>query len=378
MENKRRFPIGLTILMLLATLGAVLMAMRFIFGLGAVSNLSDGRPWGLWKTFNVYAGITMAAAGFTMAATAHIFNLKKFHVVSRLGVLIGLLGYIIAMLSLLVEIGLPAFFYRVFYNFQIESPLWEVIWAIMIYTVILVVEFGPAIFERLHWRVPEKAFKAAAIPAVVLGIAISTGHQSSLGTILVNMPDALHPLWYTPFLPILFLISVLASGPATVIVAAPLAAKIVGFKIETNVMSGLAKGVAVILAIYLVGKIVTLAIAGNLGLIATAMPQNLLWLAEVVIGIIIPMVIFVVPSLRNNRKLVWTGALLVVLGIILNRFDVTMFALAVRPGYTYFPTWMEIGIAVGLFAWALLLIWLAVKFLPVFEHHKEEHVEVKA
>lgn len=371
METKKRFPIVLTILMLVATLGAVLMAIRFIFGIGAVSNLSDGRPWGLWKTFNVYAGITMAAAGFTMAATAHVFNLKKFHVVARFAVLMGLLGYIIAMLSLLVEIGLPSFFYRVFYNFQIESPLWEVIWAIMIYTVILVIEFGPAIFEKLRWAVPEKAFKAISIPAVILGIAISTGHQSSLGTILVNMPDALHPLWFTPLLPILFLVSVLVSGPATVIVAAPLAAKIVGFKLETNVMSGLGKGVAVILGIYLVLKIVTLAMTGNIGLIATATPQNLLWLAEVGIGIIVPLVMLAVPSIRNNRKMVWTAALLALLGVILNRFNVTMFALAVRPGYTYFPTWMEAGIAFGLFAWAVLLIWLAVRFLPVFEHHEE-------
>ncbi len=378
MIQKKRFPIGLTVLMLIAALGAVLMYIRFANGLGAVTNMSDGRPWGLWKAFNVYAGITMAAAGFTLAATVHIFNLKQFHSVIRLAVLIGLLGYIIAMLSLLVEIGLPAYFWRVFPYWNIHSPLWEVIWAIMIYTVVLVLEFAPAIFERLHLSFPVKALAAIQIPVVIAGIMISTGHQSSLGSILLNMPDALHPLWYTPYIPILFLVSVLASGPATVIVASALTAKVFGFHLETKVLTGLGKGIAVVLAIYLVLKLATMAMAGNLGLIFTAMPQNLLWLGEILIGVIIPLIMLSLPGVRNNRAGVFTAAALVVLGVIFNRLNVTLFALALRPGYTYFPTWMEFGIAAGLVAWALLLIWLAVRFLPVFEQHEEAAVKIKA
>lgn len=376
--QKKRFPIGLTILMLIAVLGAALMYIRFSYGLGAVTNMSDGRPWGLWKAFNVYAGITMAAAGFTLAATVYIFNLKKFHSVVRLAVLIGLLGYIIAMLSLLVEIGLPSYFWRVFPFWNIHSPLWEVIWAIMIYTVVLVIEFAPAAFERLHISFPVKAIGAIQIPIVIAGIVISTGHQSSLGSILLNMPDSLHPLWYTPYIPILFLVSVLASGPATVIVASALTAKVFGFKLETNILSGLGKGIAVILAIYLVLKIATVAIAGDMGLLFTAMPQNLLWFGEMLIGVIVPLIMLSLPGVRNNRAGVFTAAALVVLGVIFNRLNVTLFSLALRPGYTYFPMWMEFGIAAGLVAWALLLIWLAVRFLPVFEQHEEETVKVKA
>jgi Ni/Fe-hydrogenase subunit HybB-like protein len=378
MMPKKRFPIGLTILMLITALGAALMYVRFANGLGAVTNLSDGRPWGLFKAFNTYAGIPMAAAGFTMAAVVYVFNLKQFHRLARLTVLIGLLGYIVAMLSLLVEIGLPSYFWRIFFNFHIESPLWEVIWAILIYTVILVVEFAPTIFERLHWAVPEKAFKAITIPAVITGIMISSGHQSSLGTILLNMPDALHPLWFTPFLPILFLVSVCASGPATALVAGVIVSKIFNYHLETKILSGLGKGIAVVLGIYLVLKLATLAMTGNFGLVFTAMPQNLLWWAEMLIGVIVPLIMLAMPAIRNNRNGVFTAALMVVLGTILNRMNVSMFVLSIRPGYTYFPTWMEMVISLSLVTWAFLLIWLAVRFLPVLEHHEEEPAKLKS
>ena len=375
--QKKRFPIGLTILMLITALGAVLMYMRFAYGLGAVTNLSDGRPWGLFKAFNTYAGIPLAAAGFTMAAVAYVFNLKQFHTLARLSVVVGLLGYIVAMLSLLVEIGLPSYFWRVFFNFHIESPLWEVIWAIMIYTGILVLEFAPTVFQRLGLKAPERVFRAITIPVVITGIMISTGHQSSLGSILLSMPDSLHPLWYTPFLPILFFVSVCASGPSTALVAGVILGKMFGHKVETKVLSQLGKGIAVVLGIYLVLKIATLVMTGNVGLIATSGTQSILWIAEVLIGVLIPLVMFVVPSIRNNRNGVFTAALLVMLGTVLNRMNVSMFSLANRPGYAYFPTWMEIGISLSLVTWAFLLIWLAGRFLPLFDHHEEE-VKVKA
>ena len=372
-QQKKSFPIGLTIIIILGIIGALLTAYRFIYGLGAISNLSDGRPWGLWKAFNVYAGITMAAGGFTLAATVYVFNLKKFHIVIRPAILVALLGYLIAMLSLVVEIGLPPYFWRVFFNYNIHSPLFEVIWAILIYTIVLVLEFSPAIFERLGWKSPLKAVRAIQIPAVIAGIMISTGHQSSLGSILLDMPGALHPLWYTPYLPILFLVSVLMSGPSTVILVMAITSKVFHYKLETDVLSGLGKGIAIILGLYLVLKVVFLAIAGNLGLIFSAAPQNYLWWGEMIIGGVVPLVMLAMPNIRKSRVGVITAATLVVLGVIFNRFIVTLFGLAVRPGYTYFPTWIEIGIAIGLIAWALLIAWMAFRFLPMVDEHEEAH-----
>src|ERR1035437_3463897 len=236
MEKKRSFPSGLTILILLAILGAGLTALRFIYGLGAVTNLSDGRPWGLWISFDLYCGVALAAGGVTLAAAVYVFNLKKCHVLARPAILTAFLGYTMVILSLLVDIGAPWYIWHPMVFMNIHSPLFEVALAVMIYTLVLALEFSPAVFERLGWHAPLKAIRSIQIPLVVIGIAISTGHQSSLGSMLLLAPESLHPLWYTPILPILFLISAVAVGPAVVILESTISSKVFGHKLDTSVV----------------------------------------------------------------------------------------------------------------------------------------------
>ena len=364
-ERKRSFPIGTSILSSLAILGLVLVVIRFINGLGAVSNLSDGRPWGFWISFDLYSGVALAAGGFTMAGAVYIFNLKKYHSVVRPAVLTAFLGYTLVILALLIDIGAPWYIWHPLIYRNIHSPLFEVALAVMTYHIVLALELSPAVFERLNWHVPLRAIRAIQIPLVIAGITISVGHQSSLGTMLLMATQALHPLWYTPILPILFLSSAVAVGPAVVILESTLSTKVFGNKLELNVLSGLGKAIPYILGVYLLLKLVDLIVRGNLGLIFSAYPQNLLWLGEIIIGVVLPIILLSIPSIRQNRRGVFLGALLVVLGLMLNRFNVSMLALAIRPGYAYFPHWMEVAISAGLVAWALLVIWLAHRFLPI-------------
>jgi Ni/Fe-hydrogenase subunit HybB-like protein len=375
MVKKRSFPIGLTILILLCVLGAALTAIRYIYGLGAVSNLSDGRPWGFWISFDLYTGVALAAGGFTLAAAVYVFNLKKYHVLARPAILTALLGYTMVILSLLVDIGAPWYIWHPMVYANIHSPLFEVALAVMLYTLVLLLEFSPAIFERLGWNAPLKAIRSIQIPLVVIGIAISTGHQSSLGSMLLLAPEGLHPLWYTPILPILFFISAVAVGPAMVIIEAAISANVFGHKLETSVLSGLAKAIPWILGVYLVAKIADLAVRGNLGLVFSAgFPITALWWGEIIVGVILPIILLSMRRVRESRKGVFIGALLVVLGLIFNRFNASMFALAMRPGYAYVPNWMEVGISAGIVAWGILLIWLANTFLPVVaDHANAEH-----
>ncbi|MDO8716177.1 MAG: Ni/Fe-hydrogenase cytochrome b subunit [Dehalococcoidales bacterium] len=375
MQQKRSFPIGISILLILAILGLVLVVRRFLYGLGAVSNLSDGRPWGFWISFDLYTGVALAAGGFTMAGAVYIFNLKKYHPVVRPAILTAFLGYILVILALLVDIGAPWYIWHPMIYQNWHSPLLEVALAVMTYTLVLALEFSPAVFERLNWHAPMRVIRAIQIPLVVAGIAISTGHQSSLGTMLLLMPEALHPLWYTPILPILFLTSAIAVGPAVVILESTLSSKVFGHKLGSDVLSGLAKAISYILGLYLVLKIADLAVRGDLGLIFSASPVNLLWWGEMIIGVILPMIIFFMPGVRQSSRGIFVGALLVILGLIFNRFNVSMLALAIRPGYAYSPHWMEVGISAGLVAWALLVIWLAFRFLPIASNsHKEAPV----
>lgn len=385
-EKKRSFPFGTSVLSLLVVVGLAVMIIRYINGLGAISNLSDGRPWGLWISFDLYCGVALAAGGFTLAGAVYIFRLERYRPVVRPAVLTAFLGYTLVILALLVDLGQPWYIWHIIINWNVHSPLFEVGMCVMTYTIVLALEFSPTVFEglnksnlpvirRINWRVPWKVIRAIQIPLIIAGVVLSTLHQSSLGSMLLMMPTTLDALWYTPILPILFLVSAIAVGPAMVIFESTLSTRVFGHKLEMDVLSGLARGIPYILGIYLLLKIIELMTAGEIGLIFTAYPQNLLWWGEIIIGVITPIVLFSIPEIRQSRNAVFWTSILVIGGLMLNRFNVSLLALDIRPGYMYFPHWMEIAVSVGLVADALLVVWLAHRFLPITDH--TEALEVK-
>lgn len=386
MQVKRSLPVGTFVLTVLVILGLAVMIIRYIYGLGAISNLSDGRAWGLWISFDLYCGVALAAGGFTLAGAVHIFNLKRYHSVVRPAVLTAFLGYTLVILALLVDLGQPWYIWHIMINWNIHSPLFEVGMCVMTYTVVLALEFVPAVFEGLsksnlpvirnvNWHIPWRVIRTIQIPLVILGVVLSTLHQSSLGSMLLMMPETLHALWYTPILPILFLVSAVAVGPAMVIFESTLSTKIFGHKLDIDVLAGLARAIPYILGLYLILKVFELTAVGELGLIFTAYPQNLLWWGESVIGVILPLILFSFTSVRQNRTAVYWTSVLVIVGLMLNRFNVSMLALDMRPGTVYFPHWMEFAISVGLVADALLVIWLAHRLLPIVPHEKVSEVK---
>jgi Ni/Fe-hydrogenase subunit HybB-like protein len=376
MRQIRSLPVGTFILGVLVILGAITIAIRYINGLGAVTNLSDGRPWGLWISFDLYCGVALAAGGFTLAGAVYIFNRQKYHPVVRPAILTAFLGYLLVIFALLVDLGQPWYIWHAIIYWNIHSPLFEVALCVMLYTVVLALEFSPAVFERLgesnlpivrrfSWHIPLRIIRAIQIPLVIAGIVLSTLHQSSLGSMLLMMPETLNALWYTPVLPLLFLISAIAVGPAMVIFESTLSTRVFGHKLSLDILSGLSKAIAYILGLYLLLKLVDLLVAGELGLIFSAYPQNLLWWGEITVGVILPIILFSMPSVRQSRSKIFWCSVLVIIGLVLNRFNVSMLALAMRPGFTYFPHWMEFAISIGLVADALLVIWLAHRFLRI-------------
>lgn len=370
-QQKRKFPLGTLILTALVILGLSLVMLRFAYGLGAISNLSDGRPWGFWISFDLYCGVALAAGGFTLAGWVYVFHREKYHAVARPAVLTAFLGYTLVILSLLVDLGQPWYIWHAIIYWNIHSPLFEVAICVMTYTAVLALEFSPAVFERLKWNIPLRIIRTIQIPLVIIGVVLSTLHQSSLGSMLLMMPETLHPLWYSPILPIMFLCSAIAVGPAMVIFETTLSTRAFGHKLPTDVLSGLGKAIPYILGIYLFLKLVDLMARGDIGLIFTGYPQNLLWWGEIIVGVIIPIILLSRQGIRQSRGGVFTGAAFVVAGLIFNRFNVSMLALAIRPGYTYFPHWMEVAISAGLVADAMLVIWLAYRLLPM--NYQEEH-----
>ena len=373
-QRTRSLPLGTSILSGLVILGLVPIVLRYLNGLGATTNLSDGRAWGFWISFDLYCGVALAAGGFTLAGAVYIFNLRKYHAVVRPAVLTAFLGYTLVVLALLVDLGQPWYIWHAMIYWNVHSPLFEVAICVMTYTAVLALEFSPAVFERFNWRVPLRIIRAIQIPLVITGVVLSTLHQSSLGSMLLLMPDTLHALWYSPILPILFLTSAVAVGPAMVIFESTLSNRAFGHKLDLDVLSGLARAIPYILGLYLLLKLVDLMVAGELGLLFSGYPHNLLWWAEITVGVVLPIVLFSLASVRQSRRQLFWCSVLVVIGLVLNRFNASMLALDMRPGFTYFPHWMELAISVGLVADALLVVVLAYRFLPM-AHHEEVTAE---
>ena len=374
--ERRRFPIGTLLLSLVALLGLGVILYRYANGLGDSTNLSDGRAWGMWISLDLYCGVALAAGGFTLAATVYIFAREKYHVIIRPAILTAFLGYVLVILALLVDLGQPWYIWHMLITGNIHSPLFEVGVCVMTYTAVLALEFSPAVFERLNWHVPLRFIRAIQIPLVIAGVVLSTLHQSSLGTMLLMMPGSLNPLWYTPILPILFLNSAIAVGLAMVIFETSISTRAFGHKLSIDILSGLGKAIPYVLGLYLLLKLVDLGVSRELGLVFTAYPQNLLWWGEMIIGVVLPIILFSMPNVRQSRRWVFWSALLVILGLVLNRFNVSMLALAMRPGYVYYPSLGEIAASLGLVVVALIVFQIAMRLLPLAQ--LEESIERKA
>jgi len=364
--SERSFPVvAVSILGVLMAIGLMVAIIRFINGIGAVSNLSDGRGWGLWISFDLYCGVALAAGGFTLAGTVYIFNLKKYYPIVRSAILTAFLGYLMVIVALLVDLGQPWRIWHIMIYWNPHSPLFEVGWCVLLYTTVLTLEFSPNVFERFNLKTPLRLIRAIQIPLIIAGIVLSTLHQSSLGSTLLLMPDKIHPLWFTPILPILFLLSAISVGLAMVMVESSLGSKALGHHVDMEVLAGLGRALPYFLGLYLVVKLGDLTVAGELGLILSSGLYTLLFLVEIVGGVIAPLVLLALPAVRQSRTALFWSALLVVLGLVLNRFNVSLIALAPRPGTLYFPHPMEFAVSIAVVSAGILAYTLANRYLPI-------------
>jgi Ni/Fe-hydrogenase subunit HybB-like protein len=372
----------LMILGLLAA-GAAIILLRFVFGIGAVTNLSNRFAWGLWISFDVMSGVALAAGAFVLCAAVHIFGIKRFEPLVRPAILTGFLGYLLVVCGLVVDLGRPYNIWRPLVNWQHRSVLWEVGVCVATYTTVLLIEFLPVILERISkFETLAKRLMVApiyrflrriSIVFVILGVVLSTLHQSSLGSLWVLMPTKLDPLWYTIYLPFFFWLSAVAVGPAMVIVEGTLSAKAFKRPIESHLLADLGKFTAVVLGIYLVLKMADLVARGAWTHLFEADLQAASFWAEIVLGVIVPMAIFANRSLRQRPGVLFGAASLVVLcGIVLNRLNVGIIGLIPYTGNIYLPSWMEVVVTLTLVTAGVMIFWLAAKYLPVFVEHEKE------
>ncbi len=361
----RRYPVGPGMI-LVWVLGAAGMAMavyRWIVGLGATTNLSDGRPWGLWIAFDMMAGIGLAAGAFTVAAIVYIFNLKKFYPIVRPTILTGFISYMLAGLTLLVDLSQPQRIWHLIIYWNIHSPLFEIGWCVMLYLTVLALEFSPVLFEALHWKVPLKIIRAIQIPLIIAGVTLSTMHQSTLGTMLTILPDKIHPLFYSPLLPLYFYLTAIGAGLAMTVFESYHSARTYGYPFEIKMLAGLTKYIPWVLGIYLVMRIGELFIAGEYRYLLEGGFPAFMFLVEMIGGVLIPILYFSDAQTRNNLHGITWGAYFTMGGLILNRLNT---ALVFMDGSFYLPSLQEVLVTVGLTCLGLILFDLAVRFLPMF------------
>lgn len=383
--NKKFITPGVIILILLAINALVFLAIRFIFGLGAMTNLDDQNPWGIWIAIDVATGVALAAGGFTSAALGHIIHKEQYHVILRPVLITAMLGYTFVAIGVFVDLGRYYFIWHPLIMWNGTSPLFEVGICVTIYATVLYIEFLPIVKERFIGRVRLKGtFSKLNKPIdsilrlldrglgktmfifIIAGFVLSTLHQSSLGTLMVIAGPKMHPLWQTPILPLLFLISAVAVGFPMIIFESLIASRSLGLKAEMSVLSRLGRMVAPLLGIYLSVKLIDMVIRGTYVYLTEVNVQSVMFVIEIVVGIIIPLRMLFSEKVLNSKLWLFVAASLVVAGVFINRIN--CFLVAYSAPYaldSYFPSVGEISVTVGFIAILVLLYRACVMFFPI-------------
>ncbi len=349
-------------------LAAAVATARFLFGLGATTHLSDATPWGLWVGFDVMGGVALAAGGFVVTATVYIFKLEKYHSIVRPAVLTAFLGYVAVVVGLLFDLGLPWHIWHMMIYWNPHSPLFEVGWCVMLYLTVLTLEFFPVPAEDVSALARVRRFLIKfRIPLVVLGIALSTLHQSSLGSLFLIMPYRLFPLWYSPILPILFFVSAVGLGLLMVIFESHFTAYLYRRKPETRLMGPLGVATRWILVLYLVLRFGDLAFRGQLHYLLGGQWQVKLFWFEIAVMVVLPLVLLFSPQFQKRTNWQWVAVSIGIVGIVLNRIDVGGLADLSRGNRLYFPEWTEIIISLGIVAAATLVFLFMIEHFKVWE-----------
>ncbi|WP_119070759.1 NrfD/PsrC family molybdoenzyme membrane anchor subunit [Aggregatilinea lenta] len=361
----RAMPKFIYVLAAIAAFGIGVGLYRMAVGLGPTTNLTDESPWGIWISFDL-ATVALSGGAFTLAALVYVFQFDSLHAAVRPTVLAGLLGYSSVLVILLFDLGRWDRFYNVFLHPNFSSALLEVSWCIAAYSTILIYEFSPVLLQnsRLKWLLP--TIKKYLIPLVIVGVTLSTMHQSSLGTLFVIMSPRVHPLWYSMLLPVFFLVSSLAAGISMVIAGATVSYWLFGRSLKIKTLSQLSWFLPWILGFYLVLKFGELIIANELDLLTEGGRYTALFWTELIIGAAIPIMLFAMKQVRTSRAASLFGASLVLGGVILNRFDVTWFGMKAS-GASYTPHWMEVALLVGVLSGVVLVYSLIARYFPVYE-----------
>jgi Ni/Fe-hydrogenase subunit HybB-like protein len=391
------------LLWVVALAGLVAGGFRLWFGLGATTNLNDAVPWGLWKILNMVAGVAISTSGFTIGFLVYVLRLERFRPLMKPAILVAFLGYGCSCLALLFDIGLPWRFWHPFFMWNEHSFLFEVFWCVTLYFTVTAIELAPTVFETLKAEKATRILHHIAFGVVIVGISLSSLHHSSLGSLFLVTPQRLHALWYTPLLPLLFIVSAMGGGLMFLVLVRILHAhwydreavfgptplerelhlarfggrsaqpqdRLVGR--DMPMLTSVASIATGLLAGYLVLEAYHLAHAQAWRALLAGTWESWLFGAELLLVAIVPILLVWLPATRRSPAALGVAALCASTGLLLNRVDVGIFGYFRSAGAVYFPSLNEWTLSVGVVAAAALVFLFFAEHTPAFTALRAEN-----
>jgi len=364
--------------------GLILTILRFTGGLGAVTHLDNNNPWGIWIGFDLLCGVALAAGGYVTSAACYIFGLKRYHSAVRPAILTAFLGYALVVFALHYDVGRPwRLPYPIFLSQGTTSLLFEVGLCVFLYLTVLFVEFSPAAMEWLGLKRVRNIVVRMTLVLTIFGVILSTLHQSSLGALFMIAPSKLHPLWYSGYLPVYFFISSIFAGLSMVIFEGSLAHRFLHHKMDEthlnesrSVTLGFSKAAAFVMAGYASIKLIGIAMDNNWHYLTTGFGQW--YLLEMAGFVALPAFLYTLAVREKSIYLARWAAAWSVLGVILNRFNVSLVAFNwhLPSADRYFPSWMEIATSIFIVTIGVVVYRFVSTRMPIlYEHpdYRREH-----
>jgi Ni/Fe-hydrogenase subunit HybB-like protein len=365
-------------------LGLGLIVIRFWKGIGSITNLTQDVPWGLWIGFDVVTGVAFAGGAYVLTFMVYILNMKKYHSIVRITILNGFLAYVFYAGALLLDLGRPWNVVNpiIGNSFGTGSVLFLVAWHFLLYMLAQLIEFSPAVAEWLGTRRAHKILSSMTLAAVIFGITLSTLHQSGLGALYLMAKDKIHPLWYSEFIPILFFVSSIFAGLSLVIFEGSISNKVFSDQIsEKNhkahhrIVISLSKICAVSMFAYFFLQVLVFVHGQRWDLLNT--PLGYWYLTEMLGFVLLPMLLFFYSYKKHNTTVVKIAAIITMVGIIINRLNVTVIGFKWDAVSHYYPSWMEIVVTLAVIFTEIWIFRWVINRMPVLREspswagHKE-------
>ncbi len=359
--------------------GLVITVLRFTKGLGAVTNLDDNNPWGIWIGFDLLCGVALAAGGYVTSAACYIFGLKRYHSAVRPAILTAFLGYALVVLALHYDVGRPwRLPYPIFLSPGTTSLLYEVGLCVFLYLAVLFIEYSPAALEWLGLKKVRNLIVRMTLVLTIFGVVLSTLHQSSLGALFMIAPSKLHPLWYSNYLPVYFFISSIFAGLSMVIFEGTLAHRFLHHKMDAThltesegVALGFSKAASFVMMGYLSVKLIGISVDNNWHLLFTG--WGLWFLLELIGFVALPAFLYSLAVRERNLRWARWAAALSVLGVVLNRLNISVVAFNwyLPSAQRYVPSWMEIGTSIFIVTLGVVIYRFITTRMPIFYEHPD-------